>query len=333
MRALSTAVVGSSVVFALLSTAPSASAEEPVAVRIRVVAAEDCASDVTFWAAVTRHTSRLQEDQGGALVELAIGRQDEDHVVGVLEVAPPGEMPWQRRLTGGSCAEVTDGLALVTALAFDPNATVEPVVAPAAPEPAVPRVIVSPERAPREAPIAGVPAREARWRGAVLASIGPLALGTSSAVVGYGIAGDLERDRSGLAPSFRLALTHAEGSVGSFGPGADLAWTTGRASVCPLRADLASTVSLRPCAGLDLGVLVSTPVNLDRGASVTRAWVNPLLSGRIRWLVFPVLFVEGEAGIATPLVRDELAADPSITLYRAPGVIPLASLSVGVRFP
>ncbi len=320
---------------ALLASAPSL-ADDPIALRVRVAAPDDCASRETFWSAVTRHTSRvsLALAADGALVELAIRREDEAHVVGVLDVTPQGEAPWQRRLVGGSCAEVTDGLALVTALAFDPNAVAIPAAAPPAPEPAVaPMVLTAGDAAAREAPVAPVPGPEARWRGAVLASIGPLALGTSGPVVGYAISGELERDRAGLAPSLRLSLTHAEGSTALFGAGAELAWTTGRASVCPLRADLARSVSLRPCAGLEVGVLVASPVGLVSGSAATRAWVTPALLGRLRWLVVSSLFVEGEVGLATPLVRDEIAADPSLTLYRAPALVPLASLSLGVRFP
>jgi len=316
------------VVIAALTTSPRAQADDPIALRVRVVADGDCASRETFWSAVSRHSSRVSQMLGadGALVELAIRRSDEEHVVGVLDVTLPGEVPWQRRLVGGSCAEVTDGLALVTALAFDPNAVVEPA-SPA------PTVLPIAEPAAREVPIAPAAGPEARWRGAVLASIGPLVLGTSGPVVGYGISGDLERDRAGLAPSLRLSLTHAEGSIDFFGAGAGLAWTTGRASICPLRADLASSLSLRPCAGLEVGVLVASPVGLVSARSATRAWVAPSLLGRLRWQVVASIFVEGEVGLAAPLVRDQIAADPGITLYRAPALVPLASLSAGVRFP
>lgn len=280
------------VALAALTTGPRVHADEPIALRVRVVAEGDCAIRGTFWSAVSRHSNRVRETLGadGALVEVAIRRADEEHVVGVLEVTPPA-----------------------------------PAVAPS--------VLTPAEPAAREAPLAPAAVPDARWRGAVLASIGPLVLGTSGAVVGYGISGDLERDRAGLAPSFRLSLTHAEGSTDLFGAGAELAWTTGRASICPLRADLASSISLRPCAGLDVGVLVASPVGLVSARSATRAWAAPSLLGRLRWLVGASILVEGEVGLAAPLVRDEIGAEPGLTLYRAPALVPLASLSVGVRFP
>ncbi|HSO38968.1 MAG TPA: hypothetical protein VLT33_40845, partial [Labilithrix sp.] len=78
---------------------PSASSADepasPVGVRVRVTAPGDCASDETFWSAVARHTSRLRLGTGadGALVELAVRREGDERVVGVLDVAPGAEPP------------------------------------------------------------------------------------------------------------------------------------------------------------------------------------------------------------------------------------------------
>ena len=110
-------------VLAPTSVARAAEAEVRPA-RVRVDADADCATASTFWRALSDRTDRLRAPAGeesAATIDVVIKRQG-TRVRGELRVARAGERPTSRSLGGASCAEVTDGLSLVAALAFDPGA-------------------------------------------------------------------------------------------------------------------------------------------------------------------------------------------------------------------
>lgn len=387
----------------LVALSPDASAAETLAARVKVDAPADCASVASFWAAIARHTDRLREGDGAATIDVTL-RASEARVTGTLHVAREREAPWQRRLVGASCAEVTDALAMITALAFDPSATTRPAPLPApAPATATPAATstaapaatstatptptppgASPSPTPSPTPTAAAaptapatttptptatptqtapaasptptptptptapppaaapppaetpsppPSPTARWRLAVGGAVGPLGLAASTATLGYAGFAELGRESGTVAPSLRLGVRYAEDSATIGAVGVALSWTVAHSSVCPLRASLGGGVTLRPCAGIDVGVVGATPRGLVTATGTSRAWVAPLVAGRVSWSVLQLVFLEGELGLSVPLTRDEFAADPSVSLYRAPALVPMASLGAGVRFP
>ena len=292
-------------------------------VRVAVDAPATCTDHDAFARAVMRHSAEIAVgDEGAGSIELRV-REGED-VEGTVRVAAPGRASWERTIRGRSCEEVTDALALVVAMSFDETPRPAPPPPPApirTPEPE------SPDRIERSTP------SPSSWRGAVGASAGPLLLGAASLSLSYGGFAELELDRAGFAPSLRLGVTHAESSVDVNGRGAALVWTTAHVGACPLRGDLSAAVQLRACAGLELGVLSASPRGLSSANDATRVWASAAATGRVRFVPGQLLFVEGDLGLTIPIVRDELAADPSLTLYRAPVVAPLVALSAGIRFP
>ena len=160
-----------------------------------------------------------------------------------------------------------------------------------------------------------------------------IALAAPSSIAGYGGFAEIARDRPGLSPAIRLALLHAEGGSPDGPARAELSWWLARAEVCPLRVDVLRTVHARPCLGLETGALTGTPSGAARAQTRTRPWLAPSLSGRIEWEIYRISFIEAEASLSAPLVRDELVVDPTVSLYRAPALVPSARIAAGVRFP
>lgn len=340
-----------------------AHADPPTPARVRVDAPADCATTASFWSALARRTDRLRaaepsEASDAAMIDVTIRRDDARYSVrGELHVARAGERASTRKIGGASCSEVTDGLSLVAALAFDPAARIDRTADPTPPAstandappppapPAPPSAPSSPPAddekgapSPRSAPAEPSEAPDASpfsssWRIGLGGSMGALAVAAPGASLAYGGFADLEKDRAGFAPSFRLGVVHAEGTADSSTVHADLAWTLARASVCPARADLSRTVRARPCLSLDAGALSADPRGATTSQPRTRPWVAPGLAMRILWEPARFLFIEGQLSAAVPLVRDELVIDPSLSLYRAPVLVGSGEIAAGVRFP
>lgn len=352
MRAAASLGLGLVLVASSATSANRAHADERdvVAARLHVDAPGSCASEDAFWRATARRTERLRRvDAGGDVALDVVMRPSERGASGDVRITRGGRTFAQRKVTGASCDEVTQALSLVVALAFDPAARVDlppepahddappapapaPATAAAAPAPA----IIAPLAAPRPAERPDVDrAPHPRWRFGIAGHATALGVAAPGATLGYGGFVDLERDAAGLSPSFRAGLLRSDGSVASSSPGigADITWTLARASVCPFRVDLVRSVSLRPCAGVDAGSMAAHPTGLAAGRDRARPWVAASAAVRLAWSPVRAAFVEAEAGAAAPFVRDELAVDPTVSLYRAPSLVGAAQFAAGVRFP
>lgn len=177
--------------------------------------------------------------------------------------------------------------------------------------------------------------RAVRWRIGAGAHAGVIGLASPGAVVAYGAFAEAELHREGahLSPSLRAGIVRAEGEASGGGVDAELAWTSARITLCPMRFDVASSLSVRPCIGTDFGALDASAPRLAQRQDRTRPWITPSVTARLSWAPMKNLFVEIEGGATVPLVRDEIAVDPAISLYRAPAFAPSAQVGAGVRFP
>lgn len=322
---------------ALATTLVSAArADEGVhGVHLSVRDGAACTDDTRFFASLARRSAKIVLDPSSAdSVAIRIDPAA-DGIRGELVVVRDGARS-ARSLEGGTCDEIVRGLSLVAALAFDPDAALEPE-APSLPPPSLP------SRPPRDraaAPLTGTPSASpsAPLRFGLGGGAALLALGGDDPTIGASGFVELQKDRRGLAPQARLGFSHATAiaTTPSDGVGpisARLTLVTGQASLCPLRADLGAGTHLRPCASLEAGALTGTPDAPITGAARTRAWVALGLSVRFDWEIERFFFLEAEVGGRAPLVRDELGAEPRTVVYRAPALIPVGALSAGVRFP
>ncbi len=276
---------------------------------------------------------------GGLHISLALS-QAEKQATGRLEVAREGADATRREFTAESCAEVSSALALVVALALDPNARTEalppsaleplpaPEVDPAPEEPAVapppaapaPAPVPLAPRAPAPAPAPAPPAAPLRY----VAWFGPVG-GVSSGyapepLVTFGLSlGARLASKTWFAPS--LQLTPLWGKTGSTGPAADLgsfAWSMARLEACPVDLRLTPKLGFSPCVAGELGRLAARATASDVApTSADRWWAAPGVTAALHldlgsWFVR----VSGEA--IFPAVRDEFVVrTPDRTVHQA----------------
>jgi hypothetical protein len=155
-------------------------------------------------------------------------------------------------------------------------------------------------------------------------------------VVAGRVFGELEIDGFAeiWAPSFRLALARSldndrHPSVGS----ATLTFTEASLEACPVRANIAASVAVRPCAGASGGVLQAQGKGVDGAQLHTVPWATVFAHGRLAWRPLRLLAVEADVGALAPLRRDSFVFDPNVPVYRAPPLAIAARLGFGMRFP
>ena len=311
-------------------SAGNANADEPKHhVKLSLVASAGCTDETKLHDALALRSDKIVMDAASAdRIDVDVSDRGTGLVTGTLVVTRDGQSSAPKTLEGATCEEVVRGISLVAALAFDPEAKLAPRTS---------EVPASPPAVPARAPGVVAPVGPS-WRFGVGGGAGAWALGADGTSLAFAAFVELARDAPGLSPLFRLGLSRATATAtvmdGTFGAiAADLALTVGRASACVARWDLAFGVRIRPCVGLDAGIVRGSPRAPITGDGRSRGWAAPTVNLRIEWEIARTLFVEAEGLAAFPLVRDELGAEPRITLYRAPALLPAASFSAGLRFP
>ena len=326
---------------------PPADAAGPQQVSLHYIGEPECPSEAEFVAQVTARVRRqVHWSSAGAVVQMVvIVRHAGDHANGTLEVVQRATEPTRREFTAASCEEVGSALALVAALALDPNARTEqlparaPAPAPSEPEPAaapVPAPEVPPPAKPRPSP--APVSRPTRARNSYVVWLGP----TFAAAAGYaseplvalGLSLGARAVRPGFSPGFQL--TPLWGKTGSTGPAATdgtFAWAIGRLEGCPVQVALAQPVRFEPCGVAEIGRLSA------RGAA---ADITPV--GQERWwfaagaslslhLSLGSWFARLGAFTLLPATRDEFVFhDPERSIQQASWVVVGAALGLGFQF-
>jgi hypothetical protein len=322
---------------------------EPCALEYHVPAG--CPDEVAFVAQVRARTARFVVAEGVAPVhEFAVNVVTSAHgVEGRLTTHDASGHRATRAVTGDACGEVIGALALVTAIAVDPNASTAPTPAPPSgapapsPAPTPPPVLAalppsppagSSMAAPGEAP-SPVTHGHARWTfsaGAGVSVTGAVAPDPIPSVAAF-----LETrfDLGGLwAPALRLGFERAPGSTfeASGGTSASLDWSVGTLHVCPLRWQL-GPLALVPCARVAAGVLHGQGVQIAQPRDESRPWLDAGLIGDARWTPLRPLFLELYGGLIIPLLRDRFHFDtPDVTIHQVPDLGGVAGADVGLSF-
>jgi hypothetical protein len=220
-----------------------------------------------------------------------------------------------RALSGATCAEVSEALALVAAMAIDPPA------APGGPEAVA--------RAPAPVLPSARPAA-LRWvvgvDGAVDAGLAP-AVSPAAAMF-------LQAEGRGARPaSGRLAVWYARAArIGSPGGVADLSRVSLRLDGCPVTLRALQRLDASPCLFFEGGI-VDARGHIDVPDSAVRPWLGAGLLVRLRLLVTDAWFVEAEAGVTAPIVRDSFVfMEPRRLIHAVPGLAPWGGVGMGFRF-
>lgn len=304
--------VGLTIALAIACAAPAhalAQALEKVHIAYRVPADAECPDAASYRARITarnRGVSFVDRADAARVFDVEIDADPDGQLHGRLVVRDLAGVQTAREVFGATCAEVIDALALVAALALDPQRPQEPRVVPAPVPPATPR----PSR-PRVA-------------------FGASAGGIYEAVPGLGPAGSAFIDvRTGLV---RVSVSGAvaRGSASAGAANAAFTRVVGRVDLC--RDVRQGPVRWAGCVRAEAGVLSGVGSNIEDPARVRRPWLAPglgltgtkALSGR--------LFGRLAFSLMVPLIRDRFLFAPDTTVHRAGVVVPELMIGVGGWF-
>jgi hypothetical protein len=330
---------------------PTAAAPEKVV--LRYVGEPGCPSEAELVDEIKARVRRpIQWGASDASIQIVITvHQGGGQASGELEVQRRSTDATRREFTASSCAEVGSALALVAALALDPNARTEPLPARASgsqpgetpassavsaaapadehPLPAAPSTVPAPSPA---APPRAAPTSYLVWLGPtanIAAGYAPKVLG----LVGLSLGARL-RTQELFSPGLQLTpLWGKTGSTGPSAPSGSFAWALARLEACPTPVRLAAPLVLDPCVAGEVGRLtargadgvIDVPVTAERWWASAGATLSLHLSGRF-W--FARL-----GGLALfPATRDEFVFhDPDRSIHKAGVVVWGASLAAGFQ--
>lgn len=327
---------------ALVAAGSEVKAEEIERIAVTYEAHPLCPNEDAFVGEIAARTSRFRrvpEGGGGRTIRVRL-REEEGHAGtrGELVLAE-GDAESVRVVHDESCAVVVSGLALIAALAIDPEAETGPV-GPIAPPPA------GPPEAPPPPPVAvlsppAAPVADARegarrsLRGAVVAGMAGRVgvVPASAAVTIAGVVGLVTRSRKGtslVSPEARLELSlGAPRTEDAGGPAARLQWFGGHLEGC----GLFGVARLRggPCGLVEVGAVHAEGLAIGDAQSTTR--VGASLGGGLRGALTIGAFQAGiGAFVLVPLRRDRFYVDPSLTLFRTSALGGQVGADVGVHF-
>ncbi|MEO8904299.1 MAG: hypothetical protein ABI488_18210 [Polyangiaceae bacterium] len=217
-----------------------------------------------------------------------------------------------REIEATECAEVVRALALILAMAIEPDAGA-PAAAPAS------ATRLQPLEAPP--PLARLtsrpPAPRLRW--AAGGGVGLAGGVAPSPSLSEGLFFELGRGRdAGLSANVRLAGVHAHGTATARAGSADFELFGLRLASCPYR--LGTRVSLSGCVSFDWGRLQGRGSHTLSERSASAAWLGPggFVDAEVQAL--PWLRLQLELGALLPLARDSFYFGPDETVHRIPNL-------------
>jgi hypothetical protein len=292
-------------------------AAESESVRIEYVAPARCPDATAFMRSLEARTTRFRQAGPDEQTRRFFVRVTEvgSSYAGSLEISSPDGSTSVRSVDAAVCEEVSEALALMTALAIDPDAlTSGTKAAPKSPiEPAPePATAAAPKPSPRlVADVAGRPppsaqsaSRPWRWSAGVL---GHTTFEISPAP-GYG--GDLFVEAeapvgSALGPAARIGIFLNQSDLQlPTGAAARFQWATLSVEGCPVRLGLAALrTTVYPCVASRLGLLRSEGRRISQPERTDSVWsdVGPVV--RLRLSATARLLLEADTGLMLPLHR------------------------------
>lgn len=330
----------------------SSEADVAEVVELDYLSDGECPSKASFLAEVSARIRRPVTwvvTGGNVRVALALTQQP-GAATGRLDVSRGAAPATRREFTAATCGEVGSALALVVALALDPNARTEELPAPPAvaeePTPPTPapdletRAEPPPAPPPPSAPPRPVTVRVASPRSSphYSAWLGPVAgVDVGYAPVPLVMLGFSFGARVSLGTwlSPMIQLTPSWGETGGTGPSAELgafAWTLTRLEVCPLALPLTRSLTFSPCLAGEVGRLSAQGRSEQVQATFAeRWWVAPGLTGALH-LERGSWFARLGAEAIFPAIRDEFVLrNPERLVHQASVFAYGARLGVGFR--
>jgi hypothetical protein len=322
-------------------------AAEPESVRIDYAAPAGCPDVTAFFLSLRERTTRFREagpDEQARRFLVRV-RTVGSSFSGRLEIRSPDGRTAVRNVDAPICDEVSNALALITALTIDPNAlTGSPKMAGTSQVEPTPGSAAGPDRprSPLSAaavvtlPLLATPDASQPWRW----SAGLLGHATFlvSPTLGYG--GDIfveaeAPDSSRLGPAVRMGIFLNQSDVElPSGRAARFQWALTEIDGCPVRLG-GTRLALHPCLVFRLGVIHGEGRRISQPKKTVSLWsdAGPML--RLRFGVTARLFLDAQGGIVLPLHRPSFEITDmgsSMTAYSVPRLGASAGIGVAYRF-
>lgn len=317
--------------------AHAADVTEPI--RIEYHAEPGCPSADEFNAQVFRRTSSARLATSGDVARTFIVgiERRANGLAGSLVIRQADGTTESRQVVGPECGEVATVLALATALAIDPQAslTADPVdVPPVTPEPPPPP-LKKPESEAGTLGGASPPPSEddtsARW----IVALGPTVEAAIAPRVAFGGTVELawRAPGGGAVSSAGLELTYLGTSTYHSGTTAStFNYMYARPSLCSVALRWQAESGIAPCLASELGAVTGSGTNVPSGSTRTRIWATVDVGLRLFQTLGPQWFVELEGGVVLPITRYRYVfLDPNTPVYSVPSAASLASLRLGAR--
>jgi hypothetical protein len=320
----------------------TAAAQEPPATRLEYRVPEGCPAVAEFERRVHLRSARIRFLGAGTaprtlyVVITASGGAS----AGTLRLVESDGSDRRRGFQATSCEDAVDGLALIAAVALDPEgASGLAPPPPPAPLPPPPPLPVPRSLGPETPPLVPI---KLRLRGGSFGAGGSAVSGLLPRVVGgLYLFGQLDFEYRGwLAPAFRFSGTFpGEHEFDGSGGSALFSMVVPRLEICPIRMGSAQA-NIRPCVSGSLAIVESVGAKntLRAGTDVRPVWIPGVSAvGSVR-IVGP-LGVFGSAGIGFPIPRYEYVfrahdpSQPNLELYTTYWLMGFAGGGMGLEFP
>ena len=283
-----------------------------------------------------------------------------------LTIREPGGAKTVRELVAKDCREAVDGIALVAALAVDPQALAAQNAAPGAkndtavgetdksePEKSRAPQSAEPERAASASAmnsatsnasaerVAMTPPSDERATLAVRSSFEWAASVAMAARSGLS-PGWLFGGRLGVALESRAALFSPSLRLwGEYAPRATFAVQGGNVAfsyagatleICPVNVRIGEGLRARPCLLGDLGVVHAAGLDVPNARSADRLRIAFGAQARFEWMLTRRIGIDLDFGCTFPIRRDRYRFDP-LLVYTPQAVGVTASAGVSLHFP
>lgn len=330
-----------------------AHAEEPeIPLRVDYRAPDGCPHETDFFSAVRARAPRARSEPAtreGPMLVVSITNGDGEST-GYLTFRGADGLETERRVSGDTCGEVVSALALIAAIAVDPDAasrspepassagpasvppvTSAPPIAPPSPAPGQPH-----EAAPATSPDTVVRAARSNphsWHFAVEVAAS-LAFGvTPNALFVTPVALEVVPPTWGpLSPVARVRFEHASTSAPqTSGPAGTFSWTAGVLELCPNRWKTGN-FALDACGLFEGGVLDASGVNVVPTRDTAQGWFAVGGLGRIEWRFFDPVFAAIEGGARFALNRPTYFFQPDLMYYQPPLIGGFGGVGLGAQF-
>ena len=313
--------------FALLASATRARADDAIALRLRYAAPQTCPNAGAFLAQVIARTplARPARHDEPATALSVVVTQVPGGSAGTLELVGPDATTSVRRVSAADCEQLVSALALMTALAIDPNASTAPAP-PATRSPAAPPA--------RTKPASDLGPSRARWIfevGLLLEALGGVA--PDPVLLARPFVELARQGGSAWSYGLRLSGARAHADVRNSEGAGDLTLWAARIEPCPILVSFARGFGLAACLPLEVGRLEAVGSGVTPTRRIARPWLSMGSTGRVQWQVVDMLVLEAAGELFFPIVRDRFFVGSSATLHRAPAVAGGGSVGIGVRFP